>query len=281
MSSARTRSNWPYRAAKPGRARRVVRAEERQGPQSRNAASAAITPRQARRLLLVMLAAGALVVAWWLYRSPYLTVHEIEVVGATRLDEQHVRDVADIDGQSAFRLDLEAAERRLEALPEVRAATIEKHGWTGATITIEERTPWGSWQVDGVNVAVDIDGYVLGGGTAPEGAPVIVEVEPQRVIEDGDRLDPGAIQLAARLTDEAERAFGRRVLGFAYRQSAGLTVVLSGADIEAAPVWVTFGDSRDYEYKVRALYVLLEQAREAQLRVTAVDLRFGSRLSFN
>jgi hypothetical protein len=228
-----------------------------------------------------MLAAGALVVAWWLYRSPYLTVHEIEVVGATRLDEQHVRDVADIDGQSAFRLDLEAAERRLEALPEVRAATIEKHGWTGATITIEERTPWGSWQVDGVNVAVDIDGYVLGGGTAPEGAPVIVEVEPQRVIEDGDRLDPGAIQLAARLTDEAERAFGRRVLGFAYRQSAGLTVVLSGADIEAAPVWVTFGDSRDYEYKVRALYVLLEQAREAQLRVTAVDLRFGSRLSFN
>jgi cell division protein FtsQ len=231
--------------------------------------------------LLALLLAGAFAGAWWLYESPYLTVHEVRVVGASQLSEQQVRAAAGIDGASTFGLDLRAAEARLEALPQVRSATIAKHGWSGATIRIEERVPWGSWQINGVNVPVDIDGYVLEGVQAPEGAPVIVEVAPQRAISAGDRMDPGAIQLAARLVDESERTFGRTVRGLAYRQSAGLSVVLSGADVDSAPVWATFGDSRDYDYKVAALYVLLERAREADLKLTAIDLRFGSRLSFN
>jgi hypothetical protein len=158
---------------------------------------------------------------------------------------------------------------------------IERHGWTGATISITERTPWGSWQIDGVNVPVDIDGYVLDGLPAPEGSPVIVEVEPQGVLRAGDRLDPGAIELAARLVQESDTAFGRDVLALVYRRSAGLTAVLSSEDIAGQPIWVTFGDSRDYEYKVAALYMLLQQAKERQLTLNAVDLRFGERLVFN
>jgi hypothetical protein len=110
---------------------------------------------------------------------------------------------------------------------------------------------------------------------------VIVEVDPQGVLRPGDRLDAGAVELAARLLAESDTAFGRRVLGLFYRRSAGLTVVFSAQDIEGKPLWVTFGDSRDYEYKVATLYVLLEQARERQLPLNAVDLRFGERLSFN
>ena len=50
-----------------------------------------------------------------------------------------------------------------------------------------------------------------------------------------------------------------------YRQSAGLTAVLSRPqDVDGKPLWVTFGDSRDYDYKVAALYVLMEQAREGR-----------------
>jgi hypothetical protein len=176
---------------------------------------------------------------------------------------------------------LPAAEARVEALPKVFDATIEKDGWTGVTITVEERTAWGNWQIDGVNVPIDIDGYVLDGPPAPEGAPVILEVEAQRALHEGDRLDPGAVQLAARLVDEAETAFGRRVLVLAYRREAGLTVALSSTDINGKPVWVTFGDSRDYDYKIASLYVLLEQAKERDLALNAVDLRFGDRLSFN
>lgn len=280
----RTPSKWPYRAAQPPRARRVIKTNEPPlGVQRLNAQPPApvITPAQARMVLLAVLLAAIFAGAWWLYGSRYMTVHEVRVTGASQLSEQQVRDIAGIEGASAFRVDLRAAEERLEALPQVRNATIEKHGWTGATITLEERLPWGSWQINGVNVPIDFDGYVLDGVQAPDGAPVIVEVEPQRAIRAGDRLDPGAVQLAARLVDESERTFGRRVVALAYRQAAGITVVLSGADVDGAPIWATFGDSRDYDYKVAALYVLIEQAREADVKLTAVDLRFGSRLSFN
>jgi hypothetical protein len=280
---ARTPSKWPYRGQQPGRRRRVVKIDEApRGVHRRETASApAVTSGQARLMLLLLALAGMAAGAYWLSQSPYMTVHEVRVVGTSQLSEVQVRAAADIDGASAFRVDLDAAEERLLALPQVRSAQIEKHGWTGATITIEERVPWGSWQINGVNVPIDIDGYVLDGATAAEGAPVIVEVEPQRAIKAGDRLDSGAVQLAARLVDESERTLGRRVVALAYRQNAGLTAVLSSVEINGPNVWATFGDSRDYDYKVAALYVLLEEAREADIKLTAVDLRFGSRLSFN
>ena len=257
--------------------------DEPRGVQRREAATVApsITPWQARLALALMLFTGIVAGAYWLYQSPYVSLHEVRVDGAPQLSEAQVREIAGIDGESAFRVDLRAAEERLLTLPQVRSAHIEKHGWTGATITIEERAPWGSWQINGVNVPIDIDGYVLEGVTAAADAPVIVEVDPHRAIKAGDRLDAGAVQLAARLVDESERTLGRRVVVLAYRQTAGLTAVLSSADIDGPGVWVTFGDSRDYDYKVAALYVLLEEAGEASIKLTAVDLRFGSRLSFN
>jgi hypothetical protein len=141
---------------------------------------------------------------------------------------------------------------------------------------------WGSWQIDGVNVPIDEEGYVLDAvDAAPEGAPVILEVEPEGVVNPGQRVDPGAVELAVRLVREADTAFGRRVLALVYRQQTGLTAVLSGADIDDRAVWVTFGDSRDYDYKIAALYVLFERAREERLALNTVDLRFGDRVSFN
>jgi hypothetical protein len=57
--------------------------------------------------------------------------------------------------------------------------------------------------------------------------------------------------------------------------------VLSGVNVNGRPVWAVFGDSRDYDYKVAALYVLLEQAERDGRSLNTVDLRFGDRLSFN
>jgi hypothetical protein len=110
---------------------------------------------------------------------------------------------------------------------------------------------------------------------------VIVEVDPQRVINSGDQLDSGAVQLAVRLVRDSQKSFGRDVKALVYRQSSGLTAVLSGPDGDPAAMWVTFGDSRDYDYKVAALYVLIEQAQQNDLALNTVDLRFGDRLSFN
>ncbi len=283
MPEARTPGKWPYRAAKPGRGRRVVktREPEQRGVQRREQAAPrpVITPGQARLVVLAAMLSAILAGAWWAYHSPWLTVQTVTVTGTVALTPEQVRSAAGLDGESAFALDIDGARSRVGALPKVRSVTVTKHGWNAVSIDLEERTPWGSWQINGFNVPIDIDGYVLD-TPAPEGTPLIVEIEPKRVINTGDRLDPGAVQLAARLVHESSTAFGRATLALVYRQDSGLTAVLSGSDTDDKPLWVTFGDSRDYDYKVAALYVLIEQARQSDVALNAVDLRFGDRLTF-
>ena len=284
MPEARTPGKWPYRAAQPARARRVVKTREpeqhgvhrREKPRPR----AVITPGQARLIVLAAMVSAIVAGAWWAYHSPWLTVQKVTVSGTVTLTPEQVQTAAALDGRSAFALDVDGARARVAALPKVRNVSVVKHGWNAVTINVEERTAWGSWQINGVNVPIDVDGYVLDGPPAPAGAPTIVEIEPQRVVNTGDRLDPGAVQLAARLVRESNTAFGRTVMALVYRQSSGLTAVLSASETDDRPLWVTFGDSRDYDYKIAALYVLIEQAGQSDLSLNAVDLRFGDRLTF-
>ena len=279
MPDARTPGKWPYKAAKPTGMKRVVKARKaepqgvlrREPPEPRFV----ITRLQARIAVAVLMLAIVGLSAWWVYRSPWLTVEKVTVQGTITLTPEQVRAVARLDGKSGLSLDTSGAQARVAALPNVRAATVTQHGWNSVEIQLEERVPWGSWQVNGVKVPIDVDGYVLD-QPAPEGSPVIVEVDPQRVINTGDRLDAGAVELASRLVKDADTAFGRHVIGLAWR----LTAVLSGATVDDPPLWVTFGDARDYDYKVAALYILVEQARQNELAVNAVDLRFGDRLTF-
>ena len=285
MADTRTPRKWPYRAAKPLRSHRVIKTREagprgvhrREEPQPR----LRITRLQARLAFGAAVLALALWSAWWGYHAPWVRVTQVTINGTSQLSAEQVREAAGIDNESIFGLDLKAAQARVAALPKVRHATVQKHGWNSVTVDIEERTAWGSWQMNGVNVPIDIDGYVLDGAPAPEGSAVIQEIDPKRVLNAGDRIDPGAVELAARLLRESDAAFGRKVLALVYRQNAGVTAVLSGSDVDDHTLWVTFGDSRDYDYKVAALYVLIEQARQQDLTLNAVDLRFGDRLSFN
>jgi hypothetical protein len=237
-----------------------------------------VTPTQARLILLAAVLIAVAWSAWWLYRSPWLTVQDVTVTGTANLSESEVRRAAGIDGRSSFGLDLRAAQERVKGLPGVRDAHVRLESRSHVSIAVEERIPWGSWQIGDVLTPIDTDGYVLD-HPAPEGSPVIFEADPKGVINPGDRLDPGAVEVAARLAREAEKTLGMTVGRFIYRDDLGLVVVFVGG--ERGPIWATFGDSRDYEYKVASLYVLIEQAKEEDLGLKTVDLRFGDRLSFH
>lgn len=276
---------WTYAGAKRARQKRVVKTSEApRGVWREEPAPPRFnyrpTPKQARIALALAAFTMFAAMSWWAVHSPWLTVSHVTVTGANRLSPEEVRQAAGVDGKSIFTVDLQAARARVAALPNVRSATIAKRGRTGVSIDVEERTTWGSWQMGDAKIPIDIDGYVM---TDPAfyGTPTIIEVDPHRVLSAGDRVDPGAVELAARLTREAQTSFGRNVVSLAYRRDAGLTAVLSGASVDDPPLWVTFGDSRDYEYKVAALYVLIEEARQRELALSSVDLRFGDRLSFN
>jgi hypothetical protein len=285
VPGTRTPGKWPYRAAPPVRGRRVVKTHDgaprgvrrRAAPEPRYR----LTRLQARLVLAGAVVAMLCSAAWWAYHSPWLTVEHVEVRGVQQLSPDAIRSAAGLDGKSVFLLDLKSAQARVDALPMVKSATVAKHGRNTVTIDVQERTAWGSWQMNGVNVPIDADGYVLDGPPAPPGSPVIVEANPHRVLNTGDQIDPGAVELAARLVRESDAAFGRKVLALVYRQDAGIIAVLSGSATDDKPLWVTFGDSRDYDYKVAALYVLIQQAEDENLTLNTVDLRFGDRLSFN
>lgn len=283
MPAARTPGRWPYRAAPPVRRRRVVPARDvpARGVRARtdDAPRVWITRRQARIALVVAAMFMAASAAWWAYHSPWLTVSDVKVVGATQVSPQVVAKAAGIEGASIFGLDLKAAQTRVRALPKLRSATVKKTGPHSVEIDVQERTVWGAWQVNGVNMPIDQDGYVLS-GVAPPGAPVIIDAEPRPAVRAGDRLEPGIAQLAARIVRESETAFGRKVVALVYKQDQGLTAVLSGTSAGDKPVWVTFGDARDYDFKVATLYALFQRAKQDNLAVSVVDLRFGGRLSF-
>ncbi|HXF50577.1 MAG TPA: cell division protein FtsQ/DivIB [Dehalococcoidia bacterium] len=223
-------------------------------------------------LLLATLAAVA-GAAVWLLKSPYFTVTEVRVVGAKSLDPQAVREASGLLGQNVFDLDLAGARARVLALPNVADAQAQRVGLNAVRIRVVEREAWALWQVQGRRYAIDTNGYVLDRTLPDEGAPVIVNTDAVEAPKPGDRVDPGAVELVRTLTGRAD-ALGARIQRWEYRQRDGLTAVLDGG------LRVTFGDSRDMDYKLAALEALLAEADREGLGVQAVDLRFGDRLSF-
>ena len=141
-------------------------------------------------------------------------------------------------------------------------------------IKVKERQPWGYWQVKDQLYVIDDEGYVLDNDQPGEGAPTIVQLDSDRRWLPGERVEVHAVELARQLMESAPRSLGRSVVGLEHSDRSGLTVVLEGG------LRATFGDDRDLDYKISALYVLLEKARREGRDVHAVDLRFGDSVSF-
>jgi len=233
---------------------------------------AAHRPRTARLAAGGFALALALLGAWWVYRSPLLSVEHVSVEGTKTLSPAVVEDVADLEGESIVRPDFAAARERLLAIAGVKEARISRDLLNGAHIKIVEREPWGLWQAGDQRYVIDDEGVVLA-VPAPEGLPLIVQTEAGPPLAPGARVDREAVALARELLPTAERTVGRRVVALEYAGGRGLTVAFGG-DLR-----VTFGDARDLDYKIAALYEVLKRAHEEERTVRTVDLRFGDRVA--
>jgi cell division septal protein FtsQ len=224
-------------------------------------------------VLVAILLASTAGGGWWLYESPLLSIQDVTVQGSVVLSPELVGSVADIEGRSITRPDFEGARQRLLALPAVKDVRIDRDWPNGAHITIVERVPWGLWQMGDQRFVVDEEGVVLD-LPAPAGAPAIVQTDAaSTVVVPGNHVDPGAVALARELLATAERSVGRSVVGLEFSRASGVTAVLSN-DLR-----VTFGDVQGYEFKVAALFAVLQQAAEQGRTVHHVDLRFGDRVA--
>ena len=143
-----------------------------------------------------------------------------------------------------------------------------------AELIVQERRPWGFWEAVGQRYVIDEDGFVLERLLPDEGAPVIRDLGATEKLKAGDQVDADAVNLARELAQAAPERLGLAVTTVEYRQSNGLTAVFEGG------LRATFGDGRDFDYKMAALRALLERTRQQGVEVRTVDLRFGGRIAY-
>ena len=226
------------------------------------------------RLGIFALLASVALVGWLIYQSPLLQVRQVSVSGAESLDPAAVAELSGLKGQNIVSADTGTAKSRLLTLSAVKGVSISRR-WPGRMLVrLEERHPWGYWQVKEQPYVIDDEGVVLDDVRPDEGAPTIFERDSERRLVAGDRVDADALTLSRQLIDAAPRALKRNVVGLEYSEHSGLTVAFDGG------LRATFGDSRDLDYKLSVLYVLLEKAQEQSFAVNSVDLRFGDSVSF-
>jgi cell division protein FtsQ len=241
--------------------------------------------RRTRRRWTLLLAATVLVLIagglWWASQSSFFEIETVTVEGAQTLDPQELADISGLKGQNIFRAAVGEAKEKLLALEMMKSVSISRSWPDGMHIKVEERQPWGYWQIDAVRYVVDTDGLIMYRVLPPEGAPIVLDLtgEHRGSLEPGERVDSDAVRLVQRLIEAAPFALGWTPTSFQFRDEDGVTAILEGGP-NGGILRVVFGDGRDLDYKLTTLSALLERTQAEGREVHSVDLRFGERLSF-
>lgn len=101
--------------------------------------------------------------------SAGLGLSEVRLVGHRQTDDRAVFDALNLaNAQSLLGFDAQAARRRIEQLPWVRSATIQRSFPDAITVTIAERVAFAVWEQGGRRHLIDDTGRVLGPAPATE-----------------------------------------------------------------------------------------------------------------
>ena len=231
--------------------RREVRRRERQ--------------RRLRRTLTILTVAVVLGVLFAVERSSLVALERVEVSGLDRLTESEILAAADLPlGTSTVRLRLGPAEERIEALPGVKDATVQRADPLTVTIDVVERVPVLMVATGTARVVVDGDGVVIA-RAAGESVP-LVELEQAAAIPVGSSVDDTpALAQAVTVLDELPGPLRVRVERVQSSVASGVTVVLDDATV------VQFGDDTRVPEKARALAAVLEDL--GARTVARIDVR--------
>ena len=191
---------------------------------------------------------------WFVWAGPLLAVSTVQVDGVSTLPAEQVREAAGIaDGTPLLQVDVDAAEARVAALPQIASVEVTR-GWPqSVVITVVERVPVAVVGEPGRRTLVDAEGVLFDSvtGDPPDGVVALVVEDP----------GPGDPSTMAALT--AIRALPRSLLG----QVAGV-VAPSPEDISLALVdgtVVEWGTAEQSAAKASALDALVGQIASGAL----------------
>ena len=222
--------------------------------------------RRLERVTLVLAVAAFAVGALVATRTPLLDVDRVEVTGVERTSVDEVRRAAGIDrGDPLISVDPGAVARRVEGLPWVAAARVERSWPSTVQVQVTERVAVAVVQVTDDHAAVvDVEGWVLAvepraADVAPDpaGRPVLTGVDGR--VSKGERLDGDARQAL-----EVAAAVAERMPGVVASVSTDLDAEL----VEGGAI--RFGDTDDLDAKVTAAKTVLSDVDTACLELLDV-----------
>jgi len=227
------------------------------------------------RRLAIGLAVGLVVgCSIGLYASPILRVQDIEVVGATAVSRDEVLSLTRLEGDSMMRLDLAAAERRVESIPMVQSARLERHWPQTVRVVINERMPWAFWQIGQDRYVIDNEGIVLPGSAPLQNGPTILDVSgPPRLVP-GDHVDHDAVVLAQTVLQRVPQTLAMNINTLEYSPQQGLALTTD------AGYRVVVGDSQNVDHKLAVWKAIEGRLGRETMAGHVLDLRFGDRPSF-
>ncbi len=132
-----------------------------------------------RPLLFGVLALTVLIFGVWVVLfSTWLGMRHLQVVGLHRVTPAEVAAAADVaPGTPLARVDLEAVRARIETIPAVESAMVNR-GWPHSLdVTVRERQPVAAVHARGRWWSMDRTGVLFGASASPDPAVAIVEID--------------------------------------------------------------------------------------------------------
>ncbi len=214
-------------------------------------------------LFLAVLAGTGLVAG----RSPLFAVDRIRVLGEDHLSAAEIVRRSGIEpGTNVLLLDPAAVERRIEADPWVRDATVTRSFPSTVTIRVIERTPVAVVQRNGRPVLVAADGTVLGPASRRPRLPVLA-AEPDAL---GGGVPVPSTGAPARVLAVLPPAIRGRIREVAISPGGSLQLRL------ATGTRVLFGTPERAVEKGRVLRAILRWAATEGRSLARIDVRAPS-----
>jgi cell division septal protein FtsQ len=194
-------------------------------------------PLRPRRLRISILRSVATIVflslvalAVFLFNDNRFYVNTASIRGLRHTSAEQVYRQAGIDQVSIFWIDDREVERRIEALPYVKQATVQSALPNQVRIEVVEREPMVLWRVGGQEHWVDSEGVTMpvASSTTAQNLPVLWDLDGSTAANDG-RLDPQLIASLRQVKQQAPEVtdFGYdRINGLQFRFPSGSFVYL-------------------------------------------------------
>jgi hypothetical protein len=237
--------------------------------------------------------------------SSAFRVAQVSVTGARHdILVQSIQHMG-MQGQNIFLIDVEALTARIEMLPMVATASLEKQWPNQLQVTVTERTPVLLWQTVHGTYSVDRQGVVIAPANQTAGADALMTVvdgwrgnisggkgigaKDVRDVHPGVRLNAADIVFATAVFAELPEVAG--VTDFTLRYSDTMPGGLANEPgtmggkgvyiIESKAGWIAYlggaNDANPLHNRLIELQQILALAQREQINLATIDLRFDLR----